>query len=809
MTVTDGERVMDAILHGVFATLRRLRRHPGYALGVIATFALGIASVVAVWTLVHAVLLRPLDVPGGERVLSIVRENTSAASLGLPNVVELRQRIGSLEAVSAVFDDFAMDRTDTAQPLRLSAQLVEADYFRVVASQALLGRLLTEADDLVGAEPVAVLAESYWRRAFAADTQVLGRTLELSGVSVQIVGVVADRADVRERGPQLWAPIPPFAPWAPQSPGSNNFEVVARLAADSDLDSAREELRTVSTRLAQANGTPHKILDALPLRELLTESARPGLWALLAAVGVLLLLALANVSALMLVQVSRRREELGVRCALGADRSRLIRLMLAEGLLLAGLGSAIGVVLAQLMVSGFQAQAGWPIPRLAGAEIDQGVLLLTLLLSAGCALLFSAWPAWRASRQSASLQPRATSGRADQRTLSALMAVEVALACALLGVAALLARSFLALNAVPLGFDPAPVISADVVLPEARYSERQTQSTAFVQMVEHLSAQPGVAAAAMVVGPPLSSTQRIGHDLLIEGRQLDNGNARYRPFVGDYFGALGLPLLSGRGYLSTDGRGEAVAWVNQRFVSRYLPDSDPVGQRIAWPAGQAGPSEQPQWMRIVGVVADVRSDDLRADEVPAVYAPYLQREASWIRFGTLLARAEGAPMDLAPAMQQALSSADSAVAIGEISALAQRAEQVLAQDRVLLQLVAGFAALALLLGLQGVISVVAFAAQRRRRELGVRMALGATPGRAAAVLLRQTLLQLLLGVGAGVALLLAAERLLAGIVFGVQASDPLALALAAGGLICAALLAASWPAWRARRQELTQVLRAE
>lgn len=791
------------------AAARRLLRRRAYSLAVLATLTLGIGAMTTVLALVQGVLLRPLDVPGGERVMSVVRQGASTASLGLPNVVELRHSLQGIEAISAVFDDFAMDRTDGDHPTRLKAQLIESPYFQVVASQPLLGRLLQASDDQSGAEPVVVLAESWWRSAFAADPAVLGRTLRLSGVTATIVGVAPAAADVRERNPHLWATIPPFAPWAPTSPGSNNFEVLARLRDDVPMADARAELVRVSAELAARNGTPHKQLDALPLIELLAEPARRGLWALLVAVGLLLLLAVANVSALLLVQVSQRRGELAMRSALGASRPQLLRLLLCEGALLGLSGGLLGWLLATGLFAALQAQSAWSLPRLATAQIEPALLLAVMALSLFSALLFSAWPAWRATPRASGLPSRSTHGRSDRRTLAGVMVFEIALACALLGGAMLLGRSFLSLSSVPLGFDPQDLISADIVLPEARYHHQGEQNRAFLQMVEHLSAQPGIAAAAMVVGPPLSSTQRIGHDLLVDGLAQTQGNARYRPFVGDYFSALGLPVLAGRGYAQGDAQGERVAWVNQRFVDRYLPGIEPLGQRIAWPAGQAGPSTQPQWMRIVGVVGDVRSADLRADEVPAVYAPYLQREASWIRFGTLLARTRGAPEAQAAALRAALASADGSVAIGEIVSLRERAAAVLTQDRVLLQLVGVLAGLALLLGVQGVFGVVSFAVQQRRRELGVRQALGATPLHTAGTVLGSTLTQVGLGAGLGLASLLAAGEAVSKLLYGIEPADPLALGTAVLALGCAALLAAAWPTWRARRLDLSQVLRAD
>lgn len=398
--------------------------------------------------------------------------------------------------------------------------------------------------------------------------------------------------------------------------------------------------------------------------------------------------------------------------------------------------------------------------------------------------------------------------RGEARTLGSLITLEVALACALLGAAGLLTRSFLALSAIPLGFDAHAVLTAEVVLPESRYSEIEPQTRAYSAMVQALSAEPGVSHAALVVGPPLLAAQGISHTLLVDGRELTDASARYRPIVGDYFAALGMSALAGRGVQVGDENGERIAWVNQTFARRYLQDMDPIGARIAWKPGEAGAAEQPLWMRVVGVVSDVRGGTLRSDDAPSVYAPYAQREANWIRFGTLVARVAGDPADYRDALLRAVSVGDPAIALGELSTMVDRTERALSRDRYLLQLVALFAALALALGVQGVYSVVSFAVEQRRGEIGVRLALGASPAQAMRALISATLPHILLGTAIGLGLTLLAGRLLANVLFGVTSFDPATLLASATLLIGGGLCAAWLPARRAPAVELSQTLRS-
>ncbi|MGE4072497.1 MAG: ADOP family duplicated permease [Lysobacterales bacterium] len=790
-------------------TLRTLRRNPRHAIGIILTFALGIASVTAVYALIDAVLLKPLPLPGGERIVAIHRSGSPAANLSLPDAVDLRARLHEFEALSAVMPDFALDLVGREQPQRLRGALVESDYFRVIGMAPLLGRLLRAEDDRSGAAPVVVLAESYWRQTLSADPDVIGTRMRLSGVSAEIVGVARAATDIGETGTELWAPITPFAPWAPTSPGSNNFDLVARLQENVTPEAARADLAVASDWLARERDNDNKRLDFTPWVDFTTAPVREGLSLLLAAVGLLLLLATANISALSLVRATRRSAELSLRHALGAGRARLIRGQLIEALVLGGLGGLLGVAVAALLLAPMRQMAGSDVPRLAGASIDFQVMCFALGITLLGALLFSLVPALRMrSAQATARLAQAGSAPSERRTLAMLVIIELTLASALLGGAGLLGRSFAALAQVPLGFEAKGIIAGEAVLPEGAYSRLPAQTQAFNTMVDTLSGEAGVESAAMIVGPPLLGNQGISHSLLVEGRELVDASSRYRPFVGDYFGTMGMRLLAGRGFQRGDDRGERLAWVNAAFAERYLGGMNALGARVAWQPGEASDEPEPQWMRVVGIVPNVPGDALRQADPPTVYAPYAQREANWIRFGTLVARVSGDPTHYREALARALVSADPSLPLGEVVTMIERSDKALARDRFLLQLVALFAGLALVLGLQGVMTVVSFAVEHRRAEIGIRLALGATPAGTVRHVIESTLPQLVAGAALGLVLTLTAARILSGLLYGVSPADPLALVGAALAIVSAGLLAAWIPARAARRVDVASTLRS-
>jgi predicted permease len=484
-----------------------------------------------------------------------------------------------------------------------------------------------------------------------------------------------------------------------------------------------------------------------------------------------------------------------------------------EGALVGVLGALIGGVVAYVALDAVLAVSRAALPSHAAAALDWRVLGFAAAVAVGAGLLAALGPALRIGRAPAS-GTRNTQSRTVRQLLDALMASEIALACALAIGALLLLRTLSGLAEVELGFHPQGVLGAELVLPDSRYGAIDAQSLAVERTVQALAAQPGIASAAFVVGPPLRPDCCIGHNVVIEGKDYpasQQPGARVRPVLGDYFGALGIALLEGRALQATDVRGgERVAVVNHRFAQLHFPGQSAVGKRIAWRPGDVTPLEEgAKWMTIVGVVDDVKSGSLREEDSSAVYFPYLQRDQEWIRFGTLLARTPGDPMQSADAMARALASVDPLVPLQEVRSLQSRADEAVAPERFAAGLATAFGVLALALALQGVSAVLGFGVAQRRAELGIRAALGADASRLRRLLLGQGLRATVAGLGLGIAIALASSRALDALVFGVSARDGGSYLAVVASLALFALLAAWWPARRAARVAPAEALRHE
>ncbi len=782
----------------ILTALQALLRSPRFSISALATLTLGISALTLVVALAYSILTAPLPIPESQQVVSITRLGKSDANLSLPDAITLRPNLSEFEAISAIDVDFALDWLTTDGPQRLRGSLIEADFFRVLGIAPLHGRLTRSSDDLPGAAPVVVLRESFWRRAFDADPAAIGRMLTVSGVRTEIIGVIADESDIYEVSVDLYAPFPPFVPWALSSPGSNTFEMIGRIAHGSSLTAARAQLQAISADYAKANGN-EKHLDATSFVELLTAPVRPALQVLLVAVGLMLLLVMANVVALLRVHFSRRESEWATRAALGASDGTLHAQRIVEVCWLTLGASICGAAIASILFAFAQLALSPALPRLAQSSFPTWILLALPLL----ALLLGLAVGTVSAHSSSSVRSGVAGSRRHVRALHRLMVAEVAVAGALLGAALLLAQSFVALSALPLGFEPAQVIGATIVLPEREFSAKDRQSRAFSTMVETLQNSPGIRHAALVVGPPLVSN-RISHTLIFENGE--QGSATFRPIIGDYFAALGVQVLAGQGSNGTDANGERIAWINQSFANAFFKDISPLGERVSIPPGEAGPGNEPRWMRIVGIVADVRGGGIRNDEGPALYAPYLQREADWIRFGTLVARTNGDMANFREVLQDAASTGAPNVPIAEAITMQAMTDHAFAQDRLILQLVAAFAALAVFLALQGVFGVVSFAIRQRRAELGLRMALGAAPAQASGLLLSESSRAIALGCVLAPGLLFLAEDVLSSVLFGISATDPPTLAAALAMIAAAALLAVWWPSRRAAKLDAAALL---
>jgi putative ABC transport system permease protein len=806
--------LLDALRQDVRHALRLCAKAPGFAGAAILTLAIGVGVSTAVFSVVNGVLLRPLPFVDPDRLAFITREG----DVGLADGADWRAQSRTFQEIALFLRTWEFDLTGGGEPERLRGAVVEPRFFRVLGVRPVLGRLLTDDDDRLGGPHVAVISEGLWRRRFGADPSVVGRSITLSDHATTIVGVMPARTDFLHDGLDLWVPPAVETPWAVPERGTNNFDAIGRLAPGASFEEARAEMAAISRRLEQAYPKTNrgKIVDPLPMLAFMVGQTRQALLVLLGAVMLVVGVASVNIAGLLMARSTARQGEFALRIAVGAGRGRLVRQILTEGVVLAVAGGVLGLALALWTKDVLLAVAPDAVPRAWEIGVDLRVVAFALCASIGMGVVAGLLPAWRLLRRDPGEYLKGTAKGASpstrSRSLGVMVAAEVALAVVLLVGSALLGRTFLRLTNVPLGFDPEHVLSAAIVLPESRYAERAPQTAAFRAIVERVAQVPGVEEAAYVTTPPLEPRGGIGNRVLFfeppPAEPLKEPGARARPVHGDYFGTLRLPIVEGRGFTSADDENApAVSIVNRRFAKLYWPSASPVGQRIAW-RDWHGP-EGPQWMTIVGVAEDVKSRSLDESDVLAVYTPYVQRQAAWQRFGTLVVRTKTEPHALARSIQEAVWSVDPTLPLAEVRTLEERRSQLAGPQRFNALALGLFAAVTLLIAVQGLYALLAYVVELRRREMGVRLALGARGRDVAGLVLRQGLGLVAGGLVAGVGLALAFARVLRGLLFEVAPTDPTTYAIAVATLLATGLVASGLPARRASRVDPAVTLREE
>jgi predicted permease len=805
---------MDTLVKDVRLALRRLRESPGFAVAAVLTLALGVGANTAIFGVVNGVLLRPLPFEDPEQLVFITREG----DVSIPDGVDWRAQSGTFASIALFLRNWPLDLTGDGEPARLEASVVEPDYFRVLGSAPLLGRALTPDDNRPGAPGATVLSHGFWLRRMGGDSAALGRSLTLSGQQATVVGVMPPEFDFLGDRVDLWV-TPSFATaWALEERGTNNFDAIGRLRAGAGIDAARAEMLGISKRLEAAYpaSNRNKIVEPLPMLEFMVGGVRRSLLVLLAAVGLLLLVGAANLAGLLLARSAARQDEFAVRLALGASPRRLLQQLVVEGLVLALLAGVVGGGTALLLDDLLRAAVPEDLPRLGAIGVDLRVLGFGLLASMAAGVLFSLVPALHVVRHDPARELRAgskgaLSGGSRQRWLSALVTAEIALAFVLLAGSGLLLRTFLRLQQVELGFEPHGVLTGNLTLPEARYATREPQTRAFRQIVAGLQDLPGVEAAGFASTLPLNPRGGLGGRILIEGRAFEKNTepgVRARLVHGDYFRAIGMRIREGRAFVEADHEdADPVAIVNQRFAAQHFPNESPLGRRIAWRDWRQE-GEQPRYMTIVGVVGDVKTATLDQPDVVTVYVPWVQRRVDWQRFGFVVLRSDRAA-SMAGAMRSAVWAVDPSLPIADVQTMDERLSGSLGRQRFTAFATALFSTLALLLALQGVYGMLAFAVERRRREIGLRVALGARARDVANLVLSGGLRMAALGLLLGIALALLLGRSLQALLFEVGPTDP-ATYLAAGLVLVATTLAACLlPARRAATVDPVVALRQE
>jgi putative ABC transport system permease protein len=801
-----GVMVWSNLIRDARYALRQLGRSPGFASVAVLTLALGIGAASTIFSVVNAVLLRPLPYPEPERLVRVheVLQQFGRFSVAPANFLDWRQQATVFERIAAM-NSTSGTLNQNGSPERITGALVSWDLFELLRVQPALGRGFQAGEDAPGKDGVIVMSHRMWQNRFGGDPTVLGTTISLSGVPVSVIGVMP-QGFAFPTAAEYWRPL---ALAANPTRGGHFLAVIARLKAGVSLDQAAAEMKTIAERLAvqYPAQSANETAEVVSFHEQVVGAIRPALLTLLAAVGVVILIACANVANLLLVRASVRDKEMAIRTALGAGRWRLISQMLAESLLLALAGGVLGVALAYLAVQPIQKLSAGSIPRAADIAIDATVLGFAVLVSFATGLLFGLAPAWQVSRRGpgsvlkeGGRSPAAGGGRWMR---NGLLVAEVAMSIVLLVGAALLLRSFTRLTGVDPGFQPERVLAFRVSLPGASYRGDPQRIDFFDRLIAGLESLPEVTAAGAIQSLPMRDDYFLS--FVVRGRPAPKPNegpsASYRAITPHYLRALGVPLVKGRFFNERDtAKAPLVALVDQKFVDRHFPDQDPIGQGIDIGNGNDG------FYEIVGVVGNTRQSTLDSSPTPTMYVPYPQSAFStmWV-----VARTEGDPLQLTAAARQTVRGIDPNLPAYSITPLATVLSDSLAQRRFSMLLLSLFALIALFLAAVGLYGVVAYSVSQRTQEIGLRMAIGAQ---------RQDVLRMVVGGGMryavagvviGIAAALALSRVVTTMLYEVTPFDPISYAATSTSLLAVAILACYVPARRATRVDPIVALRNE
>ncbi len=817
---------MQAFVDDIRHALRRLRHAPAFTAIVVATLALGIGANAAIFSVVNGVLLKPLPYRQPEQLVTIYHhypELNLDASVSAPGFVDYRDKTHSFSSV-AVEQVWNVNLTGTGEPERLGGEHVSGQLFHTLGVAPALGRPINDGDTEAGHGQVAVISHGLWVRDFGGRADIVGQQIELNGQSFQVIGVMpAGFVDPWTPATDIWAPLL-FTPaqLAVTNYTNESYALTARLKDGVPFATAAAEMRGFAEQLKRTypnQFTAGWTLKLVGMNTVTFGAVRPELLLLLAAVGVVLLIACANVANLMLARAASRAREVAIRTALGAKRWHIVRQLLAESLLLALGGGVLGLALAYGGVRALIAANPATLPRLAGVTVDGRVIGFTFLVAVLTGVLFGLVPAlqtWKLGMQD-SLKDGARGGTSDGRShlvRRVLVVAEIALALALLSGGGLLIRSFARLTGVNPGFNPGHVLSFALALPPAQYPDDTVRTVFWEAATSAIARVPGVRAVGATTLQPFGggiSTGSFNVEGFTPAPKAPSPWGDIRVVTPGFFQVLQVPLIEGRTFgPQDDAHGQVVAVVDQGLVSRFFqPGVDPIGKRIWF--GPLTPDSTTQLVTIIGVVGHVASDGLDAAPRVQVYFNTLQAAAfaGGIRNSTILVRTTGEPLSVVNAVRTALRGVDPKMPMSRVTTMDALVSASLGPRRLSTILLGGFAGLALLLASLGIYGVMSFAVAQRTRELGVRVALGASRRNVLTLVLRQGVVLTAIGIAVGIAAALQLTGLISSQLYAVPATDPVTFSAVTALLLTVALAATLVPALRATRIDPLVALREE
>ena len=812
----SGANVLSDLWQDLRYALRTLIKNPGFTVVAVVALALGIGANTAIFSVVNSVLLRPLPYKDPDQLMMVWEENSKSGyprdTPTVANFLDWRNQNQTFVGMAAMaYQSFNL--TGVGDPERIDGRRVSATLFPLLGVDAQLGRTFTPEEDQRGAAHVVILSNAVWQRRFGGDPHIIGKSLTLNNESYSVVGVMPPRFQFPSRYDELWVPIA-FDSNESGDRSSHYLKVLGRLKPDETLAQAQADLTAIATRLQQQYPKTNTDLGAVvtPLHEQLVGDIKPFLLILLGAVGLVLLIACANVANLLLARAAVRQKEIAVRVALGASKWRLIRQFLTESVLLCVIAAVVGLILA---VAGLFLLKAFIPPEISIARdvwIDTRVLGFTFGVSILTGLIFGLAPATQAAKFNLNETLKeggrdSSSGSRRNRVRAGLVVAEVAISLVLLIGAGLLINSFIRLRTTDPGFDTDNMLTMSIDLPDPKYTEFKRRSAFYDDLIQRVQSLPGVKSAAVTTNLPLLK-QGNEISIAIEGRPaLPPGQEiiiTTRMVSPNYFETMGMRLLKGRALSDQDRKNTpAVVVISEGMAKRYWPGQDPIGKRIS-----PGDPEKPEdWLQIVGVVNDVRQYQLDAQPKPQMYLTYAQ--VGFYAPRDLVVKTDVDPASLAATVRRAVWEIDKDQPVSDISTMRVILNESITKQRFSMLLFAIFAGLAMLLAAVGIYGVMSYSVAQRRSEIGIRMALGAQKFDVLKLTIGEGLKLVLIGIGLGLIGAFLLTRLMSSLLFGITATDPLTFAAISVVLVAVALIASYVPARRATKVDPLVALRYE